>query len=40
MIVGDNRFGLVERIDLAEPLGMAVVSVTIRAAWLRRQMNS
>jgi acetyl esterase/lipase len=32
MIVGDNRFGLVEMIDLAEPLGMAVVSVEYRLA--------
>lgn len=32
MIVGDNRFGLVEMLDLAEPLGMAVVSVEYRLA--------
>jgi acetyl esterase/lipase len=32
MIVGDNRFGLVEMIDLADPLGMAVVSVEYRLA--------
>ena len=32
MIVGDNRFGLVEMLDLAEPMGMAVVSVEYRLA--------
>lgn len=32
MIVGDNRFGLAELVDLAEPLGMAVVSVEYRLA--------
>ena len=32
MIVGDNRFGLPEMLDLAEPLGMAVVSVEYRLA--------
>ncbi|GAA0281003.1 alpha/beta hydrolase [Cryptosporangium japonicum] len=32
MIVGDNRFGLVEMIDLAEPLGLAVISVEYRLA--------
>jgi acetyl esterase/lipase len=32
MIVGDNRFGLPEALDLAEPLGMAVVSVEYRLA--------
>ena len=32
MIVGDNRFGLVETLALAEPLGMAVVSVEYRLA--------
>ncbi|BBJ37565.1 hypothetical protein SSPO_002830 [Streptomyces antimycoticus] len=30
MIVGDNRFGLVEMLNLAEPMGMAVVSVEYR----------
>ncbi|GLY38140.1 hypothetical protein Amsp01_041640 [Amycolatopsis sp. NBRC 101858] len=32
MIVGDNRFGLAEMVDLAEPMGMAVVSVEYRLA--------
>jgi acetyl esterase/lipase len=32
MIVGDNRFGLVEMLDLVAPLGMAVVSVEYRLA--------
>ncbi|MFD7657478.1 alpha/beta hydrolase [Actinosynnema sp. NPDC059797] len=32
MIVGDNRFGLVEMLDLAEPMGVAVVSVEYRLA--------
>lgn len=32
MIVGDNRFGLVEILNLAEPMGMAVVSVEYRLA--------
>ncbi|WP_432543480.1 alpha/beta hydrolase [Kineococcus sp. SYSU DK002] len=32
MIVGDNRFGLPEVLDLAAPLGMAVVSVEYRLA--------
>ncbi|MEU7791630.1 alpha/beta hydrolase [Amycolatopsis sp. NPDC049159] len=32
MIVGDNRFGLVEMLNLAEPMGMAVVSVEYRLA--------
>ncbi|OLR90689.1 alpha/beta hydrolase [Actinokineospora bangkokensis] len=32
MVVGDNRFGLVEVLDLAEPLGAAVVSVEYRLA--------
>ncbi|HEX7308529.1 alpha/beta hydrolase [Lentzea sp.] len=32
MIVGDNRFGLAEMLDLAAPLGMAVVSVEYRLA--------
>ena len=32
MIVGDNRFGLVEMMNLAEPMGMAVVSVEYRLA--------
>ena len=32
MIVGDNRFGLPEMLALAEPLGMAVVSVEYRLA--------
>ncbi|MEU8816204.1 alpha/beta hydrolase [Actinoplanes sp. NPDC048796] len=32
MIVGNNRFGLPEVLDLAEPLGMAVVSVEYRLA--------
>ena len=32
MIVGDNRFGLVEMLALAAPLGMAVVSVEYRLA--------
>jgi acetyl esterase/lipase len=32
MIVGDNRFGLVEVLDLAAPMGMAVVSVDYRLA--------
>ena len=32
MIVGDNRFGLPEALDLAEPLGLAVVSVEYRLA--------
>jgi acetyl esterase/lipase len=32
MIVGDHRFGLPEVLDLAEPLGMAVVSVQYRLA--------
>ncbi|WP_372662656.1 alpha/beta hydrolase [Amycolatopsis kentuckyensis] len=32
MIVGDNRFGLAEMVDLAEPLGLAVVSVEYRLA--------
>ena len=32
MIVGDNRFGLVEMMNLAEPLGMAVISVEYRLA--------
>ncbi|MFE1841142.1 alpha/beta hydrolase [Streptomyces sviceus] len=32
MIVGDNRFGLVEMLNLAEPVGMAVVSVEYRLA--------
>lgn len=32
MILGDNRFGLVEMLNLAEPMGMAVVSVEYRLA--------
>ncbi|WP_205474811.1 alpha/beta hydrolase [Nocardioides sp. SYSU D00038] len=32
MIVGDNRFGLVEMLALAAPLGLAVVSVEYRLA--------
>lgn len=32
MIIEDNRFGLVEMVDLVEPLGMAVVSVEYRLA--------
>ncbi|GAA5150070.1 alpha/beta hydrolase [Nocardioides marinquilinus] len=32
MIVGDHRFGLPEMLDLAQPLGMAVVSVEYRLA--------
>ena len=32
MIVEDNRFGMVEMLDLAEPMGMAVVSVEYRLA--------
>lgn len=32
MILGDNRFGLAEMLALAEPLGMAVVSVEYRLA--------
>ncbi|MEI5674364.1 MULTISPECIES: alpha/beta hydrolase [unclassified Nocardioides] len=32
MIVGDNRFGLPEMLALADPLGMAVVSVEYRLA--------
>jgi acetyl esterase/lipase len=32
MIVGDNRFGVVEMLNLAAPLGMAVVSVEYRLA--------
>ena len=32
MIVGDSRFGLPEMLRLAEPLGMAVVSVEYRLA--------
>jgi acetyl esterase/lipase len=32
MIVGDNRFGLAEMLNLAEPTGMAVVSVEYRLA--------
>ncbi|MFD7022044.1 alpha/beta hydrolase [Promicromonospora sukumoe] len=32
MIVGDNRFGVVDTLGLAEPLGMAVVSVEYRLA--------
>ncbi|MGW4947244.1 alpha/beta hydrolase [Actinoplanes sp. NPDC004185] len=32
MIAGDNRFGLPEMLDLAEPLGTAVVSVEYRLA--------
>jgi acetyl esterase/lipase len=32
MIVGDSRFGLPDTLDLAEPLGMAVVSVEYRLA--------
>ena len=32
MIVGDNRFGLPEMLSLAEPLGLAVVSVDYRLA--------
>ncbi|MFF5551587.1 alpha/beta hydrolase [Streptomyces olivaceoviridis] len=32
MIIGDNRFGLVEMLNLAEPMGMAVVSVEYRLA--------
>ncbi|WP_235190676.1 alpha/beta hydrolase [Amycolatopsis rifamycinica] len=32
MIVGDNRFGLAEMVNLAEPMGMAVVSVEYRLA--------
>ncbi|GLY52174.1 alpha/beta hydrolase fold domain-containing protein [Lentzea sp. NBRC 102530] len=32
MIVENNRFGLAEMLDLAEPLGMAVVSVEYRLA--------
>lgn len=32
MIVGDNRFGVVEMLALAAPLGMAVVSVEYRLA--------
>lgn len=30
MIVGDNRFGLAEMLNLAEPMGMAVISVEYR----------
>jgi acetyl esterase/lipase len=32
MIVGDNRFGVIEMLGLAAPLGMAVVSVEYRLA--------
>lgn len=32
MIIGDNRFGLAEMLNLAEPMGMAVVSVEYRLA--------